>query len=196
MLLSLPIAAGTFLIAGPLTKVLYGHAFDQSVPVLQVLALCVPAMYLNIMVNQVLVASERQTLWTKVMLMATILNPILNLLLIRYFQDHFQNGAIGSAIALLLTELVIAAIALAVVRRSFDWSSINRLLRGAVATLAMSALVLLARSHGLFIEVIVGMVTFPAFAALLRVVTRADYREMKALLESTAGRIGIGVAPA
>ena len=114
---SIPICAVTAATAGPVMHVLYGSAYDESVPVLIMLALCVPPMYVNIMLNQVLVAAKRQTAWTWVLAGATIFNPLVNLALIPYTENHYGNGAIGAAIALFLTELGIVAVGLALFGR-------------------------------------------------------------------------------
>ena len=95
---SMPICAVTAATAGPVMHLLYGSAYDESVPVLIVLALCMPPMYLNIMLNQVLVAAKRQTTWTWVMAVATVVNPLFNLALIPFTENHYGNGAIGAAI--------------------------------------------------------------------------------------------------
>ena len=64
LLLSLPIAALTAASAGPVIHFLYGAEYANSVPVLAILGLCIPAMYMNIMLGQVLIAMQRQTIWT------------------------------------------------------------------------------------------------------------------------------------
>lgn len=181
IVLSLPVGAGIALVARHLITLLYGRSFSQSVPVLVILGMCVPAMYLNIMVNQVLIAANRQAFWTKVMALATVVNPILNLFLIRYFQDHWWNGAIGAALALLLTEMLIAGIGILVVRRAFTPSSFLRLARAGAAAAGMSGCVLLAARFGLAAEVLAGAIAFPLLAIVLRVLTREEQRQLRGL---------------
>jgi O-antigen/teichoic acid export membrane protein len=72
-----------------------------------VLGLCIPPMYLNIILNQVLIAQKRQHLWTWAMLGATVVNPLFNFALISFTQDRYGNGAIGAALSLFLTEVLI-----------------------------------------------------------------------------------------
>ena len=64
MVLSLPLSAATVIGAAPVLHLLYGSAYDPAVGVMMLLGLCIPPMYLNIMLNQVLVAAKRQTTWT------------------------------------------------------------------------------------------------------------------------------------
>src|SRR5215216_5538020 len=49
LLLSLPIAALTAALADPVIHLLYGSAYANSVPVMAILGLCIPPMYMNIM---------------------------------------------------------------------------------------------------------------------------------------------------
>ena len=90
-MLSLPIAALTAALAHPAIQLLYGSAYDRAAPVMIVLGLCIPPMYVNIMLSQVLIAAERQVVWTWVMAGATVVNPIFNLVLIRLTDARYGN---------------------------------------------------------------------------------------------------------
>lgn len=138
LVLSAPICAATAIVAGPLIGLLYGSAYDEAVPVLIILGLCIPPMYLNIMLNNVLVAAGKQMLWTWVMAGATIFNPTVNFFLIRATDSRFDNGAIGAALSLLLTELLIVAVGFVIVGRGvFDRQVTRRCVLVAVASVAM-----------------------------------------------------------
>ena len=186
--LSMPICAGVALVADRLVAFLYGPRYAEAGVVLVVLALCVPAMYVNIMVNQVLIARNRQMTWTKVMILATVVNPALNLLLIPHFQSTTGNGATGAALALLVTELLIVAIGGAMVWRAFDRGSVVRLGKAALATLGMVAVVLPARRFGLAAELAAGAVSWPALALLLGVAGREERAELLAAVRGLGSR--------
>ncbi len=172
--LSLPIFVGVILISDHLIAFLYGADFKQSVPVMIVLALCVPPMYLNIMVNQILIASRRQMVWTKAMGVACVVNPVANLLLIPYWQGAHGNGAVGAAIGLLITELVLAAIGIAVIRDCFNRALLSRVARAAAATAGMAVAVLAARRFGLAPAILAGVVVYPMLGIPLRVFSRDE----------------------
>ena len=53
-------------------------------------------------------ARNQQVIWTKMMVLASIINPLINFFLIPYFQRTQGNGAIGASIAMVITELVLA----------------------------------------------------------------------------------------
>jgi O-antigen/teichoic acid export membrane protein len=186
IILALPVSVGTALIAGPLIRLLYGAEFMPSAPVLAILAFtCIP-MYFNIMANQVLIASNRQFIWTWVLAGATVVNPALNFVLIQYFEAHGRNGAIGAAVSLLLTEILIALAGVVVVRGIIDRRTLFRLARAALAALGMAAVVTAVARFGLVAQVALGAVTFVTLGSLLRVATADEIEELRRI----AGRIG------
>ncbi len=187
--LSLPICVGVVLVSTHLIQFLYGPDFDQAVPVMIALALCVPAMYLNIMVNQVLIARHQQMLWTKAMALACVINPVSNLFLIPYFQNTRGNGAIGAGISLLLTEVVLAAIGVAVVRGVFNRVFFERITRAAIATTGMGLAVLAARSFGLGPAILVGLVVYPILAMALRILSREEVAQLIDMVKSRKSRV-------
>src|SRR5262249_61590620 len=78
LLLGLRTCAWTAVAEKPMIGFLYGAAYAKWVPVLVILGFCVPPMYMNILLAQVLVAMNRQASWTWVMAATTIVNPLLN----------------------------------------------------------------------------------------------------------------------
>ena len=191
LILSLPIATGVALVAPSLIWVLYGRAFLPSVPVLVIMAGCIPPTYLNVMANQVLIAANRQLDWTKVMAGAAVLNPLLNLVLIRYAQAHWHNGALGAALALLATEILMLAAALWLMPRMFRWSTLGRVGRAVVATALMAAAVWGVErfNRGLVVQVSVGLITFSVLAVALRVLTREELAEGRRIAGGMVRRV-------
>jgi O-antigen/teichoic acid export membrane protein len=178
----LPVSAGAALVAYPLIHLLYGTAFDPAAPVFAILAITLLPMSLNMIAYNVLVASNRQAIWTAALAGACILNPVLNFLLIRATQDGVHNGAIGAALSLLLTELAIAILAGLIVRKFLDAGLLSRTLRTAAATLAMAAVVIGLSRFGLALEVPAGAASFAIMALLLRVTSVRELREAVRLI--------------
>jgi O-antigen/teichoic acid export membrane protein len=189
LIFSLPIAIGCALVARQGIWVLYGTSFLPAAPVLSVLALCIPATYLNTLGSQMLIAANRQLAWTKVMVVAAIANPLLNLGLIQLAQSRWHNGAVGASLALLATELGMAVAALALMPNVLNRSSWLRILRSAVATAGMGAAVWLVLPHaGLFVQVGTGLVTFAALALVLRLLSPEEMAELRRLPELLRSR--------
>jgi O-antigen/teichoic acid export membrane protein len=184
LLLGLPICVLTAMTAAPVIRILFGAGYEQAAPVMTVLALVVPLMYLNIMLNQVAIAAKRQSIWTWIMAGATIVNPLLNITLIPLFQSHFGNGAIGAAFALGLTELLIVVVGfLLVARKVLTAASTFRLLRAAMAGGAMWAVMYATRPFGFVASALAGALIFTALVPLLRLTSPDD---LTALRQSVA----------
>ena len=182
LILSLPICTAAAMLAPSMIPFLYGGAYERAVPVLVILALCVPPMYVNNMASQVLVASNRQFAWTKVMAGATVVNPILNFVLIRYTQERFGNGAIGAAVSLVLTELLIAVVGMVMVGRGIlDLESLRRLSRAVGVSIGMAAAVFAVRHWGVVVQSATAVTSFIALSFLLRLLPEEQWREIQAV---------------
>jgi O-antigen/teichoic acid export membrane protein len=170
LILSLPVAAGAALTAGQLVPMLYGPGFVDSVTILVILSIALPAIYLNVMAYQVLVAMNRQITWTKVLAGATAVNIALNLVLIPVFQSRAQNGAIGAALSLLVTEALQAVAAVKCTWGILDIGGLRRIGLAGLATMGMAGLVWVLRPLGLLVEVPVGALAFTGLALVFRLV--------------------------
>jgi len=189
VIMSLPIAAGTSLIAGGVIGTLYGPAFGPSIVVLMILAAsCVP-MYFNIIAYHVLVASNRPGVWNRVMVAGTVANVVLNLLAIRYFQAQFGNGAIGAALSLLVTEVLMSAVGVVALKGVLARSSWVRPLKAVAATLGMSVAVLVASPLGFVAQALIGAGVFGGLALLIRLPTVEELGYLRLLVGGMVGRI-------
>jgi O-antigen/teichoic acid export membrane protein len=187
-LLSLPICVFVVFTASNAIPALYGTSFAGAEPVMIVLALCVPPMYLNVMLNQVLIAAKRPMVWTYLMIGATVVNPVLNLVLIPIAQKWpgLINGAAGAAASLLVTELLIVAAGIAIVgRHVLTVSMIWRFLRSFLAAVAMAGAMKSVHRQDFLVQAVVGLATFLSCAVLLRVLSA----EQRLLLRSLATQV-------
>ena len=180
MVASLPVAVGAALVSGHLIAVLYGPDFARAEVVLSLLLFSLPFTYFNILVWQVLVASNRQLTWTKVMVGATVVNVVANIGLVAFFQSRFGNGAEGAAVAMILTEALMTGAGLVLLPRMLNLGSVKRLLRAVAATAAMAMLVWSVRGLGLAAELLVGCATFGTTGLLLRLMSREELRDLRA----------------
>jgi O-antigen/teichoic acid export membrane protein len=183
LVLGLPIADGIALVAGPAIDRIYGPAYDGAVPVMVLLGLCVPFMYLNIILSQVLIAAKRQFVWTWVMLGATVVNPVINLFLIPQTQSRFDNGAIGAAVSLLVTEIFIVAAGLALAGRGVvGLRALRRLTRTAAASAAMLGVGFATHGLGTAPSVTAGLLAFLVLAKLLHLATPEEIEAIRGRL--------------
>jgi O-antigen/teichoic acid export membrane protein len=172
IVLGLPISAAIVVGAEPFVDTVYGADYAESVPVLTILALCLLPMYLGIVLSQVLVAAKRQMAFTWVMALATVINPLLNLVLIPACEDRFGNGGIGAATSLLLTEIVLVVVAFGLVGRSVvDRPLARRAALTAFASAVMCFASIATKPLGTVASLATAGVTFLALVAVLGLIT-------------------------
>jgi O-antigen/teichoic acid export membrane protein len=189
LVIGLPICVMTAMLSPWAIPLLFGNGYRNAVPVMIVLALCLPLMYLNIMLNQILIAAKRPMAWTWLMAGATVVNPILNYVLIRHFETVRHNGAIGAALALLLTELLIVVAGMVLVgRRVLDAGSLWRLTRAAVAAAGMLGVMEVLRPLGVAAAP-GGVLAFVLLASVLRVASREEVEMLRSGFDKVRSRI-------
>jgi O-antigen/teichoic acid export membrane protein len=176
--LGIPIATGAALVGAPLIELVYGSRFGASAIVLSILLASVPFCYFNILIWQVLVASSRQLIWTKVMAAALVVNVVVNLVLINYCQARFGNGAIGAAISVVVTEGLMSVAGVIILPELLSRTSFARLGRATLATILMGAAVLAVRTLGLPVQILAGVVVFSVLAIALRVIAVGEIRDL------------------
>lgn len=188
LLISLPICSATAVAAAPFIHLLYGDAYRQSVPVLIILGFCIPPTYLNIVLSQVLIAMNRQTTWTWVMAVATLVNPLLNVVLIPAAEHLIGNGAVGAATALLITELVVVSAGFMLVGHLvFDQGTIRRTILSSITAGAMWGISFpIDRLFGGIASIVASAITFFVLATLLGLFTPDEI----AMLKDSIRRVG------
>ena len=192
VLVATPAAVGIALVADPFLTLLYGSEFHRSVPLLQILAIHIPIVSLDIVLGSVVMAADRQRQWVVISVIATIFNPLLNLVAIPQSQRLFDNGAIGAAVVTVLTEVILLVGGIALRPQGvLDRTTVNGLLRIMLASSAMIPVVLLIRDAPLAAQIAAGAATYAVASLLLRTVSIDEVRGWVGV----AGRRGGGGSP-
>lgn len=136
---SVPLVVGVATFAGPGISIIFGGAFTSAVPALVVLSLCIPFTFIDMQFYQVLAAHNQEARWTLIMGVSCVINPLVNLALIPIAVTHWHNGAVGAALALLVTEGLMAAYGAIILRRVVVHALVGRAVVGALAGGAVQA---------------------------------------------------------
>jgi len=182
-LLSVPIGLGLTIIANPLVVLIYGQEFVNSGPILAVFGIVLVLTYQNILIGRFLISMDRQNPWTVVMAIATVATILLDIVLIPWCQARFGNGAMGGALAFVITELGMMIAGLMLLPRG----SLTRTNLWVAARVILAGLVMMAAAwqfEHLFIgiPILVGAVTYIGCVLLLRIVPKADFELLQSLL--------------
>jgi O-antigen/teichoic acid export membrane protein len=172
--ISFPMAAGATIISAPLFHLVYQNKFDPSIPVFNILAWTTVPTYLGIGIYQSLVAQDRQGIWSKVNLIAAIVNALVNFGAIWYFHTYLQNGAIGAAVTLFVSEIVTTTIGMFLLAKG----TINKqfwltALKSLTATGIMSLAIFPIREVFFIVPTIVGLIVYGGAILALGVVPRS-----------------------
>jgi O-antigen/teichoic acid export membrane protein len=188
VLSAVPLTVGLCTFSGPLIVTVYGHAYRESVPVLAVLSLCLLPTFLNMQASQTLAAGNRQWRWTVALALSCVLNPVVNAALIPFAAHHWHNGALGAALALLITELGMAAYSVVLLRPILCTAEMYWTFGGAMAAGVMqTATLCLAAGLWPIAAEALGLMAFTLIAFLLGVLPLEDILLMLRTIGDLAG---------
>lgn len=176
--LMLPIGIGLALTASEVIAFFpYPPEFQNSVPVLVLMALTTPVTAILTVLGMIAIATDLQRRWATGLTVTVALNVVMNIWTIRYAQSWYENGAIGAAFATLLTELLMIVFGVIVLRRVFADARLLRTLAKVMVAVGVMAFVVYDAKllgFGLWALVATGSITYVAIVAFLRVITRSE----------------------
>jgi O-antigen/teichoic acid export membrane protein len=180
ILLGIAVGFGTFTISDQVISLLYGPDYIQSTPILSIRAITLVFTYLNIIMGMYLMSIDRQKVWVFVIALASLATIPLDLLFVPLAQNMFGNGAMGGAIASVITEfgMVVAAVILipaGIFGKQTIWYALKCIFAGA----GMIVCVYAFGMKFLPLQIIIGMISFTIFAFLLRLITPEDIQMVR-----------------
>lgn len=162
LLLGLPIATGTTIVAEPLVTAIFGAAYEPAALPLAVLIWSCVTVFANAPFGFLMIARGQDRQYMQATVVGALLNVVANFLLIPAF------GMLGAAIATILAEVVVLAL---IVWQTRDLS-LRPLVSGIAAALpptALMAIVILPWRDSLF-AIPIGVATYAVAALLTRAV--------------------------
>jgi len=194
-LVALPAGAAVMVLSYQLTELLhYPPGFEPVTRLLQILALNVPLVAIDMILGTALIAAARQRAWTVVGVIAGVFNPLVNLWAIPYTQARFGNAATGAAVVTVATELIMFGGALYLrpkgVFTRWDVWYIGRCLLATAVMVPVVYLFSQGAKVGLFPSVIYGAITYLTMAYTLKLI-RDD--EILSVLSIVTSRMGVSL---
>jgi O-antigen/teichoic acid export membrane protein len=180
MLLAVPVGLGTVIMAEPICVLLFGEAFRESGAVLAVLGVVTIFEFGNILLGQFAQATGRQKFFNVVMIVATVVSVPLDLVLVPWAHEALGNGAVGGALAFIVTEIMILSVAVwRLAPGLLDRVTLVRAIKCVLAGAAMFLTAWPLREVFLPVPVLVGAVTYLGVLLLL---STLDNEEKSAVL--------------
>jgi O-antigen/teichoic acid export membrane protein len=189
---SLPVAVGGMLLSKQIILMLYGAAYIPSIPIMIVLAATLVPTYLNILVNQFLVAADRQVAWTKVMAAACVVNPAINFVLITFYQHTHGNGGFGAALALLITEALMTIAGIALLPHGvLGWSNVVSMVKSCAAVGLMSLAIWYTHDYFIAVPIAAGAVVYIVAGLALGAIPREDMQTLLRIVSKILRKLGV-----
>jgi O-antigen/teichoic acid export membrane protein len=179
-------AVGTYLFADDAISIIYGRQhFAASVIILKVFAPGFLLLFVNVLLGNSLLAAGRAKIFALVKMANVVTCVALELVLIPFFQHSAGNGGIGVVAAVALSELVVFAGAILLLRRDgagLDIAAdVARALGAAALTVGLFAL--LPRLP-FVIGVPLCLIVYLLCTAALGLVRRSDIEKVRAILHN------------
>jgi O-antigen/teichoic acid export membrane protein len=185
-LLAVPIGLGTIVVADQFAVLLYGDKFRQTGPVLAVYGVVITLTFVTILIGGFATATGRQRTWNLVMIAAIVASIPLDIVLVPWTDERFGNGAIGGALAYVVTESAMLAFGLwRVAPTILDRATVSRIVR----ILAAGGLMMVAawplRGQFIALPIVVGAATYVLATLLFRTLTPDE----ETLIRRTISRV-------
>lgn len=192
-LVAVPIGMGIMVVAPNLINLVYGPEFAPTAQILTIMATALIFTYLNILYGQVLIATDRPGIWTKIMIGAAVAMFVFAWLLVPWTQRTFGNGALGGAFSFMLTELMMTiAGTLLLPRNVLTWSNVRAAALTVVASTVMLVVCWPLRNMLLPIPIAVGVVSFTIMVLVLRIISTEEMKFLQDLWLQVVRRIRPG----
>ena len=190
LLLGVPIGVGLVMVANPLVVLIYGAEFTKSGPILAVFGIVLILTYQNILLGRFLISIDKQRAWTIVMAVATIATIPLDYLLIPWCEARFANGALGGAIAFVITELSMMICGFFLIPAGvLTVRNVQYAAYVVLAGLAMAAAVWWLRDLFIGLQIVAGAVVYIGLVVLLPLLTKEDVDLIKELFYKVLSRL-------
>lgn len=190
LVVSIPIGMGLMVIATPIVILLYGPEYHGAGAVLAIIGLVLIFTYQNTLLGRFMMSIDRQNTWTAVMAVGTLATIPLDLLLVPWTFETFGNGAMGGALAYVVTEggMMIAAFFL-IPKGYLGRQNLNVAVKALAAGLLMMGAVWFVKDQFIAIPILVGMAVYPALILLFRTLPTEDLALLQEVFKTIMGRI-------
>ena len=190
-LVAVPLGLGTMLIASDVAPLMFGEEFRETGPVLSVLGVVLIITTMTILIGAVAIATGRQRFWNTVMFVGVLMTVPLDMVLVPWTDRTYENGALGGALAYVVTESMMLIVGMRVITPFLiERSTVSRFARVVAAGGLMVAAAWPTRGTTLALTIVVGAFAFAIASLVLRVVGEDERRLARTLIGRVRGGSG------
>ena len=177
LIVTLPLACGTALLAPRLVETLYGTTFGGTGLALQLVVLVLPLLCLNDIVSYLLMSADKAQKVLRIVGAGAGLNVVLNLIFISRW------GYMGAAAATCLTELLLFTIYFKTINRLWGPSGmISHIWKPGLASLGMLVMLRSIFALPILALILMGAATYLGLLLLFQTFTEYDFRVLRGVL--------------
>lgn len=169
-ILAFPIIFGIIAVANEFVPIFFGQGYDKVIILMQVISPIILLIGLsNVTGTQYLLPTKRQKEFTISVVGGSIVNFIINLILIGRF------GAIGASIGTVIAEFTVTSIQIYFTRKDFEWKNIiNVATKYLISSIVMFGMCIIIGSFisnkliSIITQVVIGSITYGIVLIILR----------------------------
>jgi O-antigen/teichoic acid export membrane protein len=179
LIISIPIAVGTTLVADKVILLIYGNEFIPAILTLQILIWTIPFLFINGLSGNLLNSINKQVTIMKVTSIAAVINIILNLALIPRF------SLIGSSVATVFTELVLLVILTHLLLKTdyLDWKAVIKVIPSIlISNIIMIVFIIYLRDINLLELILMASIIYIIAIFLTKTIDKRDISIIKSIL--------------
>ena len=184
LILSIPIAVGTTLLAGRIIALTFGEGYAPSVVVLQLLIWSLVFIFANSPFFRLFESTNKQIVVTKITGLMVIVNVAINLVLIPRF------SYVGASIATLITEFIVVALAFSLARRDLyvlkKTELANVVLKIVGASVVMGLFIVYLQNLNLFLIIVSAGLLYFGMLYVVKGIEKEDIMLLKSIVGVTA----------
>jgi O-antigen/teichoic acid export membrane protein len=179
LILGLPIAVGTTLLANPIILLIYKSGFTQSIVALQILIWSIPIIFINYILGTAINSINKQRDTVKTTFVAMFLNIALNIWLLPHY------GLIAACFITVLTELTCFLLWFHIMNvHGYKINILKILYKPVIASLIMGLAIILLHTN-MFIVIIIATIIYFVTLYLLKTFSEDDISLIKKIVGRT-----------
>lgn len=177
MILGIPIAFGTTILANRIILVFLGNGYADSVFILQILIWAIPFLFLTYILKIFLVSVNKQYAILKLTIITMLINIISNLILIPKY------SYIGASIATVITEFTLFVFCFYYISMMKYKISLKNFINPLMASIIMAISIIILQKLDLILLIVIGSAIYFVCLFIMKTFTKEDLNLVKKILD-------------
>ena len=185
-IISIPISMGTLVLSDKIILFIYGPAYVNTIPILELIIWALPAIFLSYILGTSIASINKQHETIKATFICLLFSTIGNYILINLF------GGIGAAMITVLNEVSMVIFYMYIMHRYGYQVPISHIIAKPLIASVIMGVVIYYLNLELFISIFVGIIVYFTCILLLKTFDEDDWGILKQLLpEKISNKLGL-----